>query len=449
VVERDWTCACRCGESVTVRARAVWELDDTPSAELLATNRFHREGCKACGAIVGIDVDFLVIGPGRLFQVVGADTDVAATVLSIRRIAPNVPLRIVPDRRALVEKIRLYQAGVDDVAFEIVKLLRRATLDAADPHVELRFERLEGDELVLSAFEAGVLKGVTRVPRSVLTSAMAKYDTRAYVHEPNSDERLAGKLLDVARAREADAGSGGRAGGSSSLEATREPARALGSVPVATPQVLEARAVDNSLEGYAERYVRALVRVVGGATPFASAREIGQIHPEKAAQPHLAVFLDLGQGRCIATTAGLSARPMPLPVAGGLQYFELCAHTKADSPGILWLLSNLGRYMLRVSSPIFLADPILLGDPPENPSLEAKPFFPGQAVVLGADRSAFLLVPRFDLLVPDGPSVEVIEPLPLTDAHWDELRPRTLEERITWARSLGSASATLWDPLLA
>lgn len=190
---------------------------------------------------------------------------------------------------------------------------------------------------------------------------------------------------------------------------------------------------------YAQAYVSELIeqaaRDVGVTEPI----HLGEIAPAQAKQPHIAVFMRLNPRLCVGTTAGLAARDTPLPVREGFQYFELCALTKFDHPQILWLLSNLGLHMLATSSPM------LHGAQGDDP----RPFLPYESVRLGDDGSQVLLVPRWRLAVPMGPPVEVVEPLPVSVAQWEELAPLASEERKAWVARMGARSVEQWEMLFA
>lgn len=197
---------------------------------------------------------------------------------------------------------------------------------------------------------------------------------------------------------------------------------------------------------YAQRYLDALLQAAHREAPIEGAKVLGEIKATTAKQPHIAFYVRLGEGRSLGSTAGLSARPIPLPIQEGFQYFELCALTRGDSPRILWLLSNLGAYMLATSSPFFYGDPAQHAASGAVP--EPKGFLPYQTLQLGGDGSRFLFVPRFRFVVPEGPPVEVVEPLPITEEQWRELGPMTLDARGAWASALGERAPDQWRPLL-
>lgn len=200
---------------------------------------------------------------------------------------------------------------------------------------------------------------------------------------------------------------------------------------------------------YATDYVTALLGAAAVSLPTTAGRNVGEIAPTRAVQPHIALFLELGEQLYLGTTAGVAARPMPLPVSTGFQYFELCALTERHSPRVLWLLSNVASYMLAVSSPFFHGTDEMRAAWARTATLpEPVPFLPYQTIRLGGDDTRFLLVPRWKFVVPMGPPVEVVEPLPITPVQWAELAGVSLDQRGRWAASLGLRSRSQWDPLI-
>lgn len=91
--------------------------------------------------------------------------------------------RLVPSMNALVEKVKLLEAGLDDWAVEVVKLLLLASLDETNLNRVLLFDRREEDAIhwliVLD-------DGATRA----MTSPLAQYDRIAAQDElrPRGDE---------------------------------------------------------------------------------------------------------------------------------------------------------------------------------------------------------------------------------------------------------------------
>ena len=180
------------------------------------------------------------------------------------------------------------------------------------------------------------------------------------------------------------------------------------------------------MPSYAQRYVDALLAHVVGQRAD-DARLIGEIDAHEPSQPHVAVFVELASGRYVGTTAGVSARRTALPVMSGFRHFELCALTEGHSAKILSLLSSVASFML--ASP--------------------RAFLPYQTIRFGDSDERVMLVPRFELHVPDGPPVAVIEPVPVDADDWSAIGSMPLETRAAWARALGTASATRWRRLHA
>ncbi len=178
------------------------------------------------------------------------------------------------------------------------------------------------------------------------------------------------------------------------------------------------------MSSYAQRYLDALLAHLGKTVPVDGTQVLGQIEPESPRQPHVGVFLRVHPDLCVGTTAGLSARPAVLQARAGLDSFELCACTRADSPVILWTLSNLGLSMLA----------------------ETRPLVHYQS--LGGDGMHVLLVPRWAFSIPEGPAVQVVEPLFVSEAQWAEVGPMSLEERGDWVAELGTKSMDQWDEYL-
>ena len=203
------------------------------------------------------------------------------------------------------------------------------------------------------------------------------------------------------------------------------------------------------MSDYAQRFVDALVDAVASSLPVERAEVVGEISAPDAPQPHVSVYLELGPGLFLGTTAGASARPAPLPGEGGFQYFELCAVTDGHSPRVLRVLSHLANFMLSVSAPAFYSDEatkrawIASGGMPEP-----RAFLPYQTIRFDEDGERHLLVPRWRFWVPSGPPVEVVEPMPITPAQWGEIEGMSLERRGDWVASLGPRSRGQWNKVL-
>ncbi|MFO0615478.1 MAG: CpXC domain-containing protein [Polyangiaceae bacterium] len=204
-IERDLACTCRCGAKASIRAGLSWVLED--HADVLSRNAFHRFTCAACGANVSVELDFLVTNRARdrFLQVVVADAAVAEARADLARLAPGAWARIVPNRLALVEKVRLLLAREDDVAIEVAKFLRRVSLGDREGRYALHWDRVEGDGHVFAVFERGQPLGTVGVPREVVDRIVKEHDTKRFDRELEVDERLARKILDEDRRAKAAA----------------------------------------------------------------------------------------------------------------------------------------------------------------------------------------------------------------------------------------------------
>jgi hypothetical protein len=100
----------------------------------------------------------------------GGEADMAAAAALFQASGATGRVRLVPSLNALVEKVKLLDAGLDDWAIEIVKVLLLSTI--GDLNRILLFERVDRD--------AGVLHWVlfgddARAPRA-LASPLAAYE---------------------------------------------------------------------------------------------------------------------------------------------------------------------------------------------------------------------------------------------------------------------------------
>ncbi|WP_224248805.1 hypothetical protein [Hyalangium gracile] len=200
---------------------------------------------------------------------------------------------------------------------------------------------------------------------------------------------------------------------------------------------------------YEQRFLTALMGEVGRIIPFQSVKTIGNISNTGGKQHHLAVYVQLQEQIFFATTAGVSALPVPPGTGEGIDYFELCAFTRGHSPNVLWRLSNIANYMLGAMSPMFYGSPeqaLAAASAPagSNPGATFRPL----ETIRGGDER-LLLVPRVRVKVPQGPTVQVIEPMLLTDADWQEIGQADIDGRLQWLSKLGLRSMDRWTPILS
>lgn len=77
---------------------------------------------------------------------------------------------------------------------------------------------------------------------------------------------------------------------------------------------------------------------------------------------------------------------------------------------------------------------------------QSSPLLPYQTLPLGDDDTRFLLVPRWTFTHPQGPPVEMVEPLAVSSTQWSELESLELNDRAMWVRNRGDTRSA-WDSL--
>jgi hypothetical protein len=198
------TRACpRCQTQNTYEHHASIHLDGGAATEAVLQNTFNSCRCAGCGAQLRFESDVLVVDRARdaYFQVVARDEDVAPTLETFRAMsAAGARLRVVESRDALVEKVRVWLAGLDDVAYECVKFAMRINQGDLAGTLTLRFDRVEGDNLLFFARRPDGASGVLPMPMHVYHRMASELNTAAYAGEPEVDERLARRLFDARRA---------------------------------------------------------------------------------------------------------------------------------------------------------------------------------------------------------------------------------------------------------
>jgi hypothetical protein len=155
-----------CGVEVTIRVADSVNVARVPAvrAQLLA-REFHRGRCGACQVDIEVDTSFVYsdIPRKQLVQVVASDAlsrwrelEAQATAALAQaqagpgagEIMAGVRARLVFGLDGLVEKLLIWEAGLDDVAVEELKRLVRASLP--DPAEQLLFVRATPAQLLFS-----------------------------------------------------------------------------------------------------------------------------------------------------------------------------------------------------------------------------------------------------------------------------------------------------------
>lgn len=179
---------------------ASLELDGGPVTRSLLTNLFNVYRCAGCGLQRRIENDLLVVDRAKdaYFQVIVRDEEVAPYIESFRQLAPGARLRVVNSRDALVEKVRLWVLGLDDVAYECVKLAMRINQRDLEGKLVLRFDRVQDEQLLFVSLKSEGPPDVLPMPMHVYHRMASQLNTAACASEPEVDERLARRLLGAA-----------------------------------------------------------------------------------------------------------------------------------------------------------------------------------------------------------------------------------------------------------
>lgn len=189
----------RCQTPNAYEQQASTELDGGPVTQSLVNNLFSVYRCASCGLQRRIENDLLVIDRAKdaYFQVIVSDAEVADYIAQFRGLAPGARLRVVNSRDALVEKVRLWVLGLDDVAYECVKFAMRLNQRDLEGKLVLRFDRIEDDQLLFVSLKADGPPDMLPMPMHVYHRMASELKTAAYASEPEVDERLARRLLGV------------------------------------------------------------------------------------------------------------------------------------------------------------------------------------------------------------------------------------------------------------
>jgi len=191
----------RCQEPVQAIMHQSFVLDDDEAIRTILEQRFHVLDCTKCGQKKHFEADFLVTDKARdlLVQVVTRDEKVAPMIEAMRTMIGDrkAHARIVASRNELVEKVKLWSAGLDDVAIEVLKHFLRIQLKDLEGKTTRYFERQEGEELFFSVLTPGEPARGMKVPLQVYRNVQRDLDTPRFAGELEVDERIARRLLDA------------------------------------------------------------------------------------------------------------------------------------------------------------------------------------------------------------------------------------------------------------
>lgn len=188
---------------------ASMELDGGPVTRSLLNNAFNVYRCASCGLQRRVESDLLVIDRAKdaYFQVIARDEEVEPYIAQFRALLPTSRLRVVNCRDALVEKLRLWTLGLDDVAYECVKFAMRLNQRDLEGKLVLRFDRVEDEQMLFVSLRADGPPDILPMPMRVYHRMASELNTAAYASETEVDERLARRLLRPPQPAAAPAGS--------------------------------------------------------------------------------------------------------------------------------------------------------------------------------------------------------------------------------------------------
>lgn len=143
VEERSVACPS-CGKPVVARVhRSVDATREPELEEQLLDGRLFRFACPACGHVTRVVDPELVYRDAKRDLVV--QLDALGTVEATKTPAEAKTTRVVRDSNALIEKVKIGRAGLDDRIVEALKLVARQTLGPDAEGKRLLFEALDGE----------------------------------------------------------------------------------------------------------------------------------------------------------------------------------------------------------------------------------------------------------------------------------------------------------------
>lgn len=127
-----------CGEGFKVDIQTFVDIDADPFAkEAVISGEFFLKECPHCGKKQLVKYPLIYVD--RKQQLLFCLSD---TALKIDDMA-GFTGRLVPDAGTLIEKIKIFDAGLDDIAVEMCKFI---TVQELGKQVELKFFKTEGSE---------------------------------------------------------------------------------------------------------------------------------------------------------------------------------------------------------------------------------------------------------------------------------------------------------------
>jgi hypothetical protein len=152
-------------------------------ARLLAGD-LNMLDCTACSKRTLLSATLLYHDPDREYfcqACPGGEPAMTAGAAAFTAIGAVGTRRLVPSQNALVEKVKLLEAGLDDRVIEVLKVILLAA-DNDDLNSILLFDQVDRD--------AGLLRWILLRPERALASPLAAYDKLALTLKPTDDLRI-------------------------------------------------------------------------------------------------------------------------------------------------------------------------------------------------------------------------------------------------------------------
>ena len=384
---------CPCGVPNQVVVQRSWVVDEPAELARLNELRFNLMTCTACGRTITLETDLLVIhrAHGWAIQVTPDDAKVDEARKAMAAFGEGTRARVVANRHELVEKARLFEAGLDDAAFAICKYQRALMLsENGTRSFVLWFERINGDQLELVAFEGGKHVGSVNIPRDYHAKIIGLLETAQYARFLIVGDAFAQRVLQAYAARKA---------------AAAAPA------PVPPPPAPAPAPPSSFAQAFATKYW------VGGVKSIKSlARH--DVAASAAAPAHAVHVIqriltdDVVEGWRYIVTDGLSARPLVATSSRALRRFELMTMTDRYDLALLDTFSSIGEMIHQLTAS------------PDAPPIELGHTIRVDGNGIRGGWTVFLLARAASPIAGPWGETELVQLVPITLEERDQLRSR-------------------------
>lgn len=168
-------------------AKLVQSINARTNPELavrLLAGDLNMLDCAACGKRTLLSATLLYHDPARDYfcqACPGGERAMTAGAAAFLAIGGVGTRRLVPSQNALVEKVKILEAGLDDRVIEVLKVILLAA-DNEDLNSILLFDQVDRD--------LGHLLWIMLKPERAVTSPLAAYDKLALTLKPTDDLRI-------------------------------------------------------------------------------------------------------------------------------------------------------------------------------------------------------------------------------------------------------------------